>query len=873
MTPPLKSVSWISIVTVGAVIIVASIVSIAVLLNAGTINVLTFVGVAIAAVAIGTILIFIGVGLGPAVVTTTSDTSSTPQLPMTVTWTRLTPSDGGIEFADDTVKFKLGFNNDLAVAIQSSDVSSSLAGAVVTVTTVTPREYLVLCVPNATGELILTLDDTLISVQDAASLVSPGTTISPEPVASFAASVGTDKYQDSTPATVSLNFSVTIFGYSVGLVSGTGVSGLSTGSIDAEGADVVPVTFQTNASVESKLSVTGTVDMGGRNRALAGSPVEVVLVHGPALEVTSFGIAEDYSRLRGGTAVPWELVTNLPLASMTPLPAIAALGGVVTSLTVTSTYRAACTVTATASGQAVTVTMDAGLKADYVNSLATPAVSLTIPAGNVLGDLEVTIASGLKLPVNLSGISIPITFSEPMRSDDLTWVVGSDFAIGNDVVLNLTEVLPTNGDPTTFKLICESSFAQKTGSVQLTATDKTASAWAPVTSNQASNVAAMSTVAQATVTLSAVGTDPTNMWHEPGIGTSTEPRAVDGTTEMDPPVLTPVFASSAATAGCVVTSSVGDGWKAFRALPIPTAVGDNGWDSGAVYNATTGAYTGATTTNVSPGVDLTGEWVQVQLASTATLGALLIYMDPRLDPADQTNRPGLRQFELIGSATGQDDTWESVTVSGNTDVYQDKDFYSLMPASLLTGAGKSYIYYRFIFTGSNLNTRITVSDLMMWNDFLPNLGMRSRSSYFPRTGIPTAPTTTPENGSPLIGPYADFDLAVQTSLSEVAGFIAYVIMRDDKPFNAFLPYTYSFLVSDQTDGSSWYLAAQETGTSASTWEPYATRFYSPSVPAGGAGIINVNQLRVVVTSALPEVFAAPFAAFAEFKLIVNKPKK
>lgn len=165
---------------------------------------------------------------------------------------------------------------------------------------------------------------------------------------------------------------------------------------------------------------------------------------------------------------------------------------------------------------------------------------------------------------------------------------------------------------------------------------------------------------------------------------------------------TTITTGSYGTGTYIVTASSASGYPAYLAFESTTLFNgsDSFWHSNAVYNATTGVYTGANTTTTQTGTTYSGEWIQLQLPTQLVLDSFSIL--PRQDSNLWLNRsPG--SFVLLGSNNGT--SWNLIySISGINDWTVSSKTFSVSYDK--TG----YTHYRLVSTIAGNSSASTIRD-------------------------------------------------------------------------------------------------------------------------------------------------------------------
>jgi hypothetical protein len=152
-----------------------------------------------------------------------------------------------------------------------------------------------------------------------------------------------------------------------------------------------------------------------------------------------------------------------------------------------------------------------------------------------------------------------------------------------------------------------------------------------------------------------------------------------------------VYTSSASS----VNSPIEMHYKAFN-YDNSTNATTNWWTiSSTAYSASTGAYIGTMSTNVSGSIVL-GEWLQIQLPIPIILNNYNIYTAG----TDLTRGP--KEFRIAGSNDGI--TWTSVDYQTNVTSYTSSG------KSFTISNMNAYTYYRIIVMANNNNSLVTISE-------------------------------------------------------------------------------------------------------------------------------------------------------------------
>ena len=161
------------------------------------------------------------------------------------------------------------------------------------------------------------------------------------------------------------------------------------------------------------------------------------------------------------------------------------------------------------------------------------------------------------------------------------------------------------------------------------------------------------------------------------------------------------------------SSSLSGSWPAYAAFNYGTGSTDAWHDTGALYNPSTGVYTGSASTTVSSAAVL-GEWIQLQLPSAITVKSIGIA--PRTTYSFRLPR----SFVLAGSNDGT--TWTTV-MSNSSIYYQNRDTFFWFTVN----ASTAYSYYRLIIREVNNGTdSVNIGEFR----FLANTATNSAASEY-----------------------------------------------------------------------------------------------------------------------------------------------
>jgi len=140
------------------------------------------------------------------------------------------------------------------------------------------------------------------------------------------------------------------------------------------------------------------------------------------------------------------------------------------------------------------------------------------------------------------------------------------------------------------------------------------------------------------------------------------------------------YVASASTEYGVGTES----WRAFDYKHLST---DLGWSSSAVWNTTTGSYSGSVTTTSLTNQVYIGEWLQLQLPNAIALTHFTIV--PRTEDSVTASTRSPRSFVVLGSNNGS--SWSLVHEETNINTWTNagKTFF-------VRQATSSYSYYRMV---------------------------------------------------------------------------------------------------------------------------------------------------------------------------------